>query len=159
MASTLQLKQLLVSHRALLRNRHNFHRQHQHCRRRRHSPPLLPQLKPGQMANEAGRALHKQPGWRVSGHRLARYGCLCSGVPRGAGIGAHSCKAASFPCSTVLLPTAHRPSSQTAAPRSLLPDNASRIRCQPGVGCSTAASRINTRDPAYISCLRDLLDS
>lgn len=86
------------------------------------------------MANEAGRALHKQPGWHVSGHQLARYGCLCSGVPRGAGIGARSCKAASFPCSTVLLPTARRPSSQTAAPRSLLPDNASSIRCQPAGG-------------------------
>lgn len=130
--STLQLK-LLVSHRALLRNRHNFHRQHQQDRRRR-SPHLLPQLKPGQMANEAGRDLHKQPGWHVSGHQLARYGCLFSGVPRGAGKGARSCKAASFPCSTVHLPTVRRPSSQTAATPSLLPDNASGIWCLPGSG-------------------------
>lgn len=128
---------------------------------------LLPQLKFGQMENRAGRDRDTLTAWHESSRELARYRCLFYRVPKGAGKGARSCSTASFPCSTLHLAAACLLDKETISTLTLATLSLFSF-CQikhPAPGASQrmefirSVSRINARDPSYISRLQDLPDS
>lgn len=152
--------QLLIPDGAPLHNWHNLYKQY----KRKHSLSLLPQLKLRQMENKAGRDRDRLTAWHESTYELARYRCLFQRVPKGAGKGARSCNADSFPCSTLHLPIARLPDKETISALTLATLSLFSF-CQikhpaPGASQRTelirSVSRINRRDPSYVSWLQDL---